>query len=120
MFYLVVGLLLLQGATVKIDCCILYESPLYTLKSNLGNHNQSSLDETFLPLGPDGRPDPRQTAEQGIREIDEVIRDLRNDGWLSPAPSPSPSPSPPPRRSGNNAVNTLYLYECPTYPYNLI
>ena len=120
MFNLVVGPLLLPEETVTIDCCNFYKGSTHTLNSNLDNGNQSTLDETFLPLGPDGRPDPVETARQGIREIDDVIRQVRNDGWLSPAPSPSPSPSPPPRRSGNNAVNTLYLYECPTYPYNLI
>ena len=61
-------------------------------------------------------------ARQRLRRMDREIYETAREWGLTPVPTPShsPSPSPPPRRSGNNAVNTLYLYECPTYPYNLI
>ena len=39
-----------------------------------------------------------------MKRTDQIIREIRNDGWLSPAPSPSPSP-PPSRRNGNNTIS---------------
>ena len=109
--YLEVGLhLLLQGETVMIQYYRILGMSNSYFKSNLVTGNQSSLDDSFIPLGPDGRPDVVARARQVIRRMDQEIYETRRDWGLLP----------PSQRNGNNKVNILHSYEFPTYVYDLI
>ena len=80
-------------------------------KSNLVTGNQSSLDDSFIPLGPDGRPDVLYRARQRIRRMDREIYETQRDWGLLP---------PSQRNGNNNTVTISHSYEFPTYVYDLI